>query len=542
MAENRELALVLKLVASQFQDELKKSGGMVGEFQKFIGDWRTQLTLAGTALFAVAKSTANYGDELVKASQRMGTSIADTARLQHAAKLSDTDLSSLTRTVGFLSKQMLEASQGNAEAKRNFDALGLSVTTSGGQLKGTTQILLELNDKFRLMPEGPEKTALALRALGKSGAEALPLLNSNLREAFTEAEKFGLVMDEKAAKAAEHFNDELTKLQAVVRGITSDIGNELIPKFDAMVHALTTIATDARAAARAIANLDKIEAPQVGVVQPESGGRRLRVVPAPSADVAKEFQTTPFFKSPERAASDAKADADEQKRLGEIQEKFGKAKLDIFLMQNRALEIQARLRDEADNAEIQQALGAWIVKNTQETVAGLEQEQLGRQIIQQTQAQLTIEMARQTRQMSEQEQLGRQIVQQTQAQLAIEAERQRAGLTFFDEWKLGMDKYVRDTKTGLGLGADMARRTAQMMEQSFRQFFFDVWDGKIKSMKDVLEGLADFAKQVMGTVFSQLATKAVLTSFGFGVGAAGGGELVRRFAMGGPVLGAPHVS
>ena len=350
MAENRELALVLKLVAEDFKKELQSSKGALSGFNDFIKDWRTQLTAAGTALFAIAKSTANYGDELAKMGQRLGTTVQETARLQHAARLSDSDLQGLSSTVAFLSKNMLEASRGNQEVQQAFDRLGVTVTTTSGNLKGTTDILLELSDRFRLMPDGPEKLALAMGVLGKSAKEVLPLLNSNMREAFQETKELGLEMSERATKAAEQFNDQLTKLQGAAQGVGNNIGEVLLPQFTALTKILTTIIADAGNATRALLNMDKAEAPQVGVVQPDGGGRRLRVMPAPSADIAKQFQTQPFFKTPEQAVADQERLAKERERLakelarhGQEEERKGRAKLDIFLAQNRALDIQNKL-------------------------------------------------------------------------------------------------------------------------------------------------------------------------------------------------------
>lgn len=531
MAENREIAVILKLIADQYQAELKKSGGLTGEFSKFIGDWKTQLAAATTALVSIAKSTANYGDELVKMGQRLGTTVEDTARLQHAAKLSDTDLRGLATTVGFLSKQMLEAARGNKDAQQGFAGLGISVTTANGQLKGTTDILVELSDKFRLMPDGPEKTALAMQVMGKSAKEVLPFMNSNLREAFHEAGELGLVMDTKAAKAAEHFNDELTKLQGAIRGVTNDLGTALIPTFDVLTHALTTIITDARKATEALTGLGKIEAAQVGVVQPTEGGRRRLVMPAPSAEAIKGYTTGKFFSTPEEAAAAEKESAEARKRHGENEERLAKAKQDIFQTQNRSLEIQARLQKEileavmaewdvraqfvqvqearlaamaeaAEDAEIEQAKGRRIVRETQELVAGREQEQLGRQIVQQTQAELA------------------QI-----EQLKLESR------TFFDEWADGMQRYVQDTKSNLGLGADMARRTFQTMEQSARTFFFDVMEGRVNSLKDVFEGLLQFVRQIASQIAGQLITRQIV---GMALGATAG---IPAFASGGAVFG-----
>ena len=400
MAENRELALVLKLVADQFQSELKKSGGALGEFNKFVSDWKVQLTAVGTTLFAVAKSTANYGDELVKTSQRMGTTVEETARLQHAARLSDTDLQGLSTTIGFLSKNMLEASQGNAEARSTFQSLNISTVDVNGQLKGTTQILLEMNDRFRLMPEGPEKTALAMKAMGKSGKEVLPLLNSDLREAFAEADKLGLVMSEKDARAAEHFNDELTKLQASIRGVTNDIGTALIPKFDAIAHGLTTIITDARSATHALGDLLKLngaDQPSVGRLLPEGGGRGLRVVPLPSKEEQAKFTPEPsgFVQKTQDELGQAMVKrfiSEEQIKasLRKQEEERGKALLEIYLANNRAIDIRNKLA--AEDATVQERTYRHMLdfKDQEEQNEKDRQERLGKNIVQRTSLEVKI--------------------------------------------------------------------------------------------------------------------------------------------------------
>lgn len=517
MADNRELALVLKLVADQFQSELKKSGGLLGEFQKFVGDWKTQLAAAGTVLFAIAKSTATYGDELVKMGQRMGTSIADTARLQHAAKLADADLHSLSSTVGILSREMVNAAAGNTEAEQKFRQLGISVRDAGGGLKSTTAILLEISDKFRSMPDGPEKTGLAMLALGKSAQQVLPFLSSNLREAFKEADQLGVVMSEKDAKAGERFNDELTKLQQAVRGVTNDVGTALIPVLTQLTSLLTTIIVDAHKAAQALSELLFSQAQaqsQVGVVQPEGGGPRLRIMPKPSDEELKKFSTTPFFKTPEQAAQQAKTLGDEEVRRGREQVRLGQAKLELFNAQTRALEIQFRL---------QQGLP--------QDFHVTEQQRVAQEIVKQTQLAVKIRDDAERAEAARQERRGRMIVEQTQLEVAIQQRQmemqQRGPQGFFEGWVAGMQKYVQATDSAFGLAADMARRTAQAMEQNFRQFFFDLFENRVRTLGDLLKSLSQFVSQIASQIAGQLATRAVLGGLGLG------GPLGMGFATGG---------
>ncbi|MBI5673486.1 MAG: hypothetical protein HZC50_09655 [Nitrospirae bacterium] len=625
MAENRELALVLRLVADDFKKELQSSKGALSGFNDFIKDWRTQLTAAGTALFAVAKSTANYADGLVDMGHRLGTTVQETARLQHAAKLADTDLNGLAVVTGFLSKNMLEAARGNQEARQAFSQLGVTVTTTSGNLKGTTDILLELSDRFRLMPEGPEKIALAMAVMGKSAKDVLPLMNSNLREAFQETKELGLEMSTHAAKAASEFNDQLDKLKGAVQGVGNNIGEVLIPQFTSLTKILTTITTDAGSAMRALLSLDKAEAPQVGVVQPDGGGRRLRVMPAPSEDIAKQFQTQPFFKTPEQAAADQERLAKERERLkkekearGREEERKGTALREIFLSQNRALDIrnklmggqgelseyflafdrqeQFRKENEAEQVRQGQAIAQRtqfevqlrdraatseresLIKNTQAWIdydnqvgastelrydhqmdllranlskeTQLTQEESGRLLIawQNHDTQLKNDILNRTQLFG----LDRETLERQYLTKLVALNQQYSG-DVFAGWKKGLEDYVRNTDSAFGFAAQMAQRTAQFMEQNFRTFFFDVMDGKIKSMKDLFLSFGNFVKQIIAQIMAQLAVALVMKGLtsAFGGGGAmlgglfseggplgGGGFGAAKFASGGMVLGA----
>lgn len=90
-------------------------------------------------------------------------------------------------------------------------------------------------------------------------------------------------------------------------------------------------------------------------------------------------------------------------------------------------------------------------------------------------------------------------------------------------WARGMQRYIKDTQSGFGMAQDMARRTAQMMEQSFQRFFFDAMEGRIQSFKDVMKSLLDFTKQIMSQIMAQLVTQTVLKGIMGGFPALGDG-------------------
>lgn len=80
---------------------------------------------------------------------------------------------------------------------------------------------------------------------------------------------------------------------------------------------------------------------------------------------------------------------------------------------------------------------------------------------------------------------------------------------FFEGFAKSMRKYVNDQSV-FGLGIDQARRVAQGMEQGFGKFFFDAMEGRIQQFKDVVQGLTDFAKNIVSQLAGQLITNSIL--------------------------------
>lgn len=196
-------------------------------------------TAAAAALAASVRSAADYGDQLDNMSQRTGVAVEELSRLQYAAKLSDTSTEALGKGIGNLSKLMVGAAAGGAESGKLFERFDISLRNTDGTMRSTTEVMYDLADVFAVMPDGPEKTTLAMEFFGKKlGSELIPLLNqgsAGLREMGDEAERLGLVLNAEQAKAAADFNDNLDRLGQLSKGVAVSIGNALIPALNAML-------------------------------------------------------------------------------------------------------------------------------------------------------------------------------------------------------------------------------------------------------------------------------------------------------------------
>lgn len=187
-------------------------------------------SLAG--LVAMTKSVADTADELGKLSLKTGITTEKLAELRYAASLSDVSNEALTGSLAKLAKAIVDASDGTGTSADAFSRLGISVRDTNGQIKSTDAVFAELAARFADLPDGPEKAAAAMAIFGKTGADLIPLLNSGadgLRAMGDEARKFGLTISTETANAAQEFNDNLTRMQAVQTGLVTQLAAELMP-------------------------------------------------------------------------------------------------------------------------------------------------------------------------------------------------------------------------------------------------------------------------------------------------------------------------
>jgi hypothetical protein len=124
--------------------------------------------------------------------------------------------------------------------RKLFEKFGINAAQyADGTIRGTSDVLYDLADVFATMPDGPQKTALAMEFFGKKlGQELIPLLNQGsegLKAMADEAERLGLVLNSAQAKAAADFNDNLDRLGQLSKSVAVSIGNALIPALNNML-------------------------------------------------------------------------------------------------------------------------------------------------------------------------------------------------------------------------------------------------------------------------------------------------------------------
>jgi hypothetical protein len=234
------LHVMLGLDSAEFSTGLAKANSGLSKFSKAakvgFAVVAAAATAAGAALSVAVKGAIDRADDLSKTAQRIGTTTEALSRLEWAAKLSDVSLSQLSTGLQRLSRNMLDVSNGvGAQAKTAFDALGIAVVDTEGKLRSSDEVFAEIADRFSRMPDSAEKTALAMQLLGRAGAEMIPLLNSGkqgLADMAAESDRLGNTISTNTGRAAEQFNDSLTRVQTVMGGVVNKIMEAVLPSLN----------------------------------------------------------------------------------------------------------------------------------------------------------------------------------------------------------------------------------------------------------------------------------------------------------------------
>lgn len=199
------------------------AGGVIGPLGALGG------IVSGMGLVAMGKSAIDAADEMNDMAQKTGVPVEMLSKLEQAAEKSGTNIESV-------SAAMIKFNKGlsSGKAQEALTGIGISATDAAGKLKPTDQIMMEVADKFKTMPDGANKTALAMALFGKSGADMIPMLNGG-RESI---ESLSATMTTKFAQAADAFNDKMVTLQTKFAELGVSVGTVLLPILSKVVNEL----------------------------------------------------------------------------------------------------------------------------------------------------------------------------------------------------------------------------------------------------------------------------------------------------------------
>lgn len=198
----------------------------------------------GKAVWSMAQDTAAATDAIDKQSQAVGLSREAYQEYDYILSQNGMDITKLTGVSKTLTAQMDKVTEGNKDATKNFEKLGLSVYDSSGKLKSQEQMLAESINALQGMENGTEKARLATELFGKQGQTLMPLLNGeagSVEELRKKAHDLGMVLDDEAVTAGVNFTDSLDTMKRSFAGVKNSIMANMLPGLTQLTSGFTDL-------------------------------------------------------------------------------------------------------------------------------------------------------------------------------------------------------------------------------------------------------------------------------------------------------------
>ena len=189
------------------------------------------LAVSGGAFAGMVKGAIDSADSFGKMSDQTGIAANKLQAYVNAGKLAGVEQATIDKGLRRLAQSMREANQGVATYSDSYEALGISVTKSDGSLKASETVLGEIADRFREMPDGATKAAIAMEIFGRSGANLINLLNGGK----VALEEFNYETSQNFAQNAEFFNDQIAVLAIRFDGFRKQLADALLPTLNNLI-------------------------------------------------------------------------------------------------------------------------------------------------------------------------------------------------------------------------------------------------------------------------------------------------------------------
>lgn len=243
MASLGSLVVSLAVDTARFQGDLGRAAHIAESrmrnikdtAQRALGAITIMATAAGAALTVALKKSIDNADNLRDLAQAAGVTVEELSRLAYAGKQSGVEIEQISKALARLARD------GAPDANAALRAIA---------------------DRFAKMPDGAEKTALAIDYFGERlGPYLIPLLNEGadgLARFAEESDRVGNTVSTSAAEGADKFNDSLGLLKATVAGLVNTLAAQMLPVLNDMISRLNASATSAENMGRAAKQIETL--------------------------------------------------------------------------------------------------------------------------------------------------------------------------------------------------------------------------------------------------------------------------------------------
>lgn len=170
-------------------------------------------TVAAGALTAVgglAYKAVTAADDLNTLAKQTGFTTEELQKMQYAADLIDVPMETITSSAARMTKQL-------ASSEDKFAALGVQTRDANGNFRSTNDIFFDTIKALSQVQNETERDTLAMEIFGRSANDLAGIIDdggASLRQYGDEAERAGLIMDQKTIDSLNAVNDQIDELKA----------------------------------------------------------------------------------------------------------------------------------------------------------------------------------------------------------------------------------------------------------------------------------------------------------------------------------------
>ena len=210
-----------KKAFNNVQNSLKNLDKSFGQLKAGIG---ALVGVGGVGAFA--SQMLQTADKIGKVSAKLGISTDALQKFRFGAEQSGVATSTFDMAIQRMTRRVAEAREGTGEAKKALEEMGISLRNSSGKAKTTEEIFLEVADVMKGMTSQSDRVRLAFKLFDSEGVSLVNMMQQGstaIKDYGQQLEAYGGIIDQKAIKATEDFNDALNLLKKEGRGIFSAI-------------------------------------------------------------------------------------------------------------------------------------------------------------------------------------------------------------------------------------------------------------------------------------------------------------------------------
>lgn len=199
---------------------------------------------AGSALFALAKRTADLGVEIDNFNKLTGFSVETVQGLKIAAEKTGGSLGQIEEVFESFVELMNEGGEGAEDAVKKIKSLGLDPQTAFKDLEGS---FLKVLDKIREMPTQSQKAKVAMDGMGESGLAMIKVadaMTGGTKEYIKTLKESGQVMDSEGVQKSREFQNALGGLTKQAEGAINTFTLRFMPEMTKVMDEMSNFLRD----------------------------------------------------------------------------------------------------------------------------------------------------------------------------------------------------------------------------------------------------------------------------------------------------------